>query len=63
MNDDNCTKVSKTPSSKYSVSEVNPDELNKEVADAIKLLEENEILWVEPTGSISIEIIDKKLPN
>jgi hypothetical protein len=47
----------------YKVKEVTPDELNKEVADAIKLLGDNEILWVEPNGSINIESIDKKLPN
>lgn len=45
------------------IKETSPDKINKDVADAIKLLEENEILWVDPNGSINIEILDKKLPN
>ena len=48
---------------RYGVKQVNFNDLEKEVADAIRLLEKNEILWVEPDGSMHIQIIDKKLPN
>ena len=65
MKDDKYDEGSESSMSsvKYTVEETSPDKLDKDVADAIKLLEENEILWVEPNGSINIESIDKKLPN
>lgn len=62
-NENNKDSNTSMPSTKYTVEEISPDILNKDVADAIKLLEKNEILWVEPNGSINIESIDKKLPN
>ena len=62
-NENNKDSNTSMPSTKYTVEEISPDILNKDVADAIKLLEKNEILWVEPNGSINIESLGKKLPN